>query len=148
MILSIRILPNKIPEVWDSIKFAVSQVNSLTGNRLENYLNHVLAELLNEKMHCFIRISENRELLTVVLVRFMANPITDDKTLLLDLVYSFSAIKEDELQSIMDKFKQLAKNSGCSEIMAYSYIPRMFELLEGMGMEYKIRVYSYELERK
>jgi hypothetical protein len=148
MTLFLRILPSQIPTFWDHIKFAVSKVNSLEGIKLESYLNIVLVRLLNEKESCFIRVSEDRELMAVVLTRFMTNPITENKTLLLDLIYSFKVASDSEWIDNMKVIKKYASNSGCDEIMAYSYIPRMFEILEMIGMKHTIRLYSCDVERK
>ena len=146
MNLFLRIIPNKIPAFWDAIKFAISKVEGIPEEHKPTRFNQVLLDLMSEKLHCFIRVSEQRELLAVVLLRLTLNQLSGKQSLLIDTLYSFKSVDNNEWVTNLEYVKKFAKRYNCDEIMAYTNVPRVQELMSLLGMTYVTSVYTLNIK--
>jgi hypothetical protein len=108
-------------------------------------LNRLLADLLSEKAQCFIRYNEARQLQAVVITRFIQDLITGEKSLLINTLYSFQSVGEDEWKSNMDVIEKFARNTKCKNISTYSNVSRVYELASSLGFNELFRCFVKEL---
>ena len=128
----IMLLPDQIPMFWNEIKYAISK-SYLSSDRLLDYFNHMLVDLLNSKSQCFFRIDNERQLNAVVITSFMADSLTDNKTLLISHVYSFKATNDNEWRDNLATIVDYARNTGCVKIVIHTNNDRALELSSMLG---------------
>ena len=104
--LIIRILPTQVVKLWETIKYGVVLADEVNEEERYIYLNELLHALLNEKAQCFVRLSDDRRLLAMLITRFQVNKITGDKELYLQGLYSWEAVNDEVWQHDMDFVKE------------------------------------------
>ena len=143
--LIIRILPTQVVKLWETIKYGVVLADEVNEEERYIYLNELLHALLNEKAQCFVRLSDDRRLLAVLITRFQVNKITGSKDLYLQGLYSWKAVSDEVLQHNMDFVKEFAKHEGCKRITFRTYNSRVMEIAELLGFKENIREFVLNL---
>lgn len=141
----IKVLPSQVPMIWEQIKYAVSNADRVDSRDLQNYLSNLLGTLLSDKAQCFVRLGPQRTLLAVVITRFMNDEMTGDKTLLIQSLYSFSPVPDDEWLVNMNTIESYAIKKGCKKVMCYSNNDRVFELASQLKFQEHFRCFVKEV---
>lgn len=141
----IRITALQIPSFWDAIKFASVNAERISEGDRQRYLNNLLIDLLNDKAQCFIRFSDQKELLAVVITKLKGDELTGEMSLLIQCLYSFKGVAPDEWANDLEIVKEFAKTKKCSSIITYSGVPRVFDILNGLGFREQFRRFSMEV---
>ena len=143
--ITVRILPKQVPQLWDAIKYACTQVNEIDKEDAPYYFNELLQALLSEKAQCFVRLDKDRVLLSILITRILVDTVTGEKYIYAQCLYSMRAA-EDE--SWMDHFRivvKFAKTQGCTYASFTSANPRMWHLGEKFGFREKHREFTMKL---
>src|SRR4030042_3600426 len=140
----IKVPPSQIPMLWEQIKFAAVSADRVNESDIPNYLNALLESLLSDKAQCFVRVDEQRMLLAVVVTRILQDGMTGDKSLLIQCVYSFKPVNEDEWLVNMNIVEDYAIKLRCKKIIAYSNNQRVFELTSQLGFQERYRCFAKE----
>lgn len=138
----VKLLPIHIPHYWDQIKFAVGQVTNISEEDKQKNYNLLLNNLLSERATCYLRIGENRILNGVFILRVNKHEITGDKTLVIDCMYSFKRLGDEEYVVIFSDFEELARKLKCQHITAWTDVPRIYELCNIVGMNEQCRLFT------
>jgi len=146
MSMLIRILPNQVPKVWEQIKFAAVSVDRIEDRDRPLYLNRLLIALLNDKAQCFLRVTDNKQLLGVAITRILVDEITGEKSLFINCVYSFQIVSESQWNEDLEIIKKFAKRSGCVKLISYSNNRRVFEIVTNVGFKERYRCFAMNLE--
>jgi len=141
----IRILPTQVVKLWETIKYCVVLADEVNEEERYIYLNELLHALLNEKAQCFVRLSDDRRLLAVLITRFQVNKITGSKDLYLQGLYSWKAVSDEVWQHNMDFVKEFAKHEGCKRINFRTHNSRVMEIAELLGFKENIREFVLNL---
>jgi hypothetical protein len=143
--MSIKLLPNQIPLLWESIKFAATKADRVNEKDLPFYLNRLLADLLSDKAQCFIRITPEHQLRALAITRFIQDVITGEKSLVVSCLYSFEPAQDGQWKSDMDEISRFAKVNGCKVISMYSSNNRVFDIVTMLGFKERFRNFSMEI---
>jgi len=141
----IRLLPVQVVKLWEAIKYGVIRADEVKEKDRQVYLNELLHALLNEKAQCFVRLSDDRRLLAMLITRFQVNKITGDKELYLQGLYSWEAVNDEVWQHDMDFVKEFARREKCNRITFKSNNPRAMEIGELSGFKENIREFVLNL---
>lgn len=131
----LRLLPNQIVKVWEAIKFVMTKVDEVEEKNLQIYFNEILHSLLNEKAQCWVRLDKDRILEGMALTRILIDKVTSDKCLLIQCLYSFKSVDDDEWKRSAVLFKQYANKEKCAFIDCYSRNEKIWELATMLGFE-------------
>lgn len=142
----IRVVSNQIPQVWEQVKYAAANADRVKNGNLQKYLNTLLQSLLNGKTQCFLRLSDDRKLLAVVLTELRVSEYTGDKSLLIKTIFSFESVSSNEWEEDMKTISVYAKTTGCKSVIGYSDNARMFELALSLGFKESYRYFIKDLE--
>lgn len=112
----IRLLPVQIPGYWEIIKYIATKADEIDEKDLSPYLNELLNALLNEKAQCWVSIDADRILERIAITRIALDKITQQRYCLIQCLYSFIMINEDELKDSFDMLKRYAENEKCSYV--------------------------------
>lgn len=144
-IKTIRMLPGQIPQIWDVVKFASVTADVVPENGRQVYLNKLLHNLLNDKCQCFIRFDDDRQLIALAITRLTVDPITGDKSLVIDCLFSFKQTPEEQWKSDIELIKSFARSSGCRRVVTQSSNQRIFDIVTSVGFSEQVRSFSMEL---
>lgn len=142
----IRLLPSQVPRLWNQIKYAASNADRVNERDLPKYLTRLLHALMSEKAQCFIRLNEDRTLMAVVITRILIDDMTGDKSLLIQCLYSFQGVPDQEWKEDMDIVELFAQKTKCKKILSYSNNPRVYELTGQLNFEERYRCFVKNLE--
>jgi hypothetical protein len=140
--MAIRILPNQIPMLWDTIKFIAVKVG-IVGEEL--YFNQLLIDLLNDKAQCFVRLDHNRHLQALAITKFVQDTVTTEKSLVVSGLYSFDPASNDQWKLDMNDIVKFARANGCKIVSLTSANNRIFELVSLFGFSEKSRNFTLEI---
>jgi hypothetical protein len=141
----IRLPPDQIPRMWENIKFAISRTGDISEKDRPLYLNRLLHALLSDRAWCIVRMSEDRELLGMGILRLMASDITGENTIFIESVYSFAHIPMNLWKEVLEITTKYAKKENCSKITAYSSNPKIFEIAKELGFNERYRYFEMEI---
>jgi hypothetical protein len=141
----IKLLPSQVPQLWNQIKFAALKTDRLDDKDKEPYLNKLLAALLSDKAQCFIRLSEDRTLLAIVITRITADEISGAKALLINCLYSFQGVQDQEWIDDLEIIKGFARKVDCKKIITFSNNQRVFDLASTLGFNERYRSFGLEV---
>ena len=142
----IRLLSSQIPTFWEAIKFSVVQVREIRERDRQRYLNGLLHDLLSDKAQCFVRLSDKRMLIGLLITKIIIDKISGEKSLSLQTLYSWRSVDDREWSSDFLFVKEFAKYEECSCILFETEHPRIRQISEFLGFREKHRVYIYTLE--
>ena len=141
----IRLLPSQIPTVWNHIKYAVSKVMQLSGDDYTRYIVKLIHSLLTEKSQCFVRLNDERKLTGVTITKIVVDNYTKERKLIIDIVYSYEHIDENEWQSYFEIIRDFAVKNNCVEMETNSGVARVHQIANMTGFVEKTRTYSLKL---
>jgi hypothetical protein len=141
----IKLTPDQIPRLWDAIKFAVSQIDDISKKNQALYLNRLLHALLSGKAWCIVRMSEDRELLGIGILRIIDDDITGESAIFIECIYSFARTSIDIWKEVLDLTIKYAEREKCSKITAYSSNPRVFKIAKELGFDERYRYFEMEI---
>lgn len=141
----IKLTPDQIPRLWDAIKFAVSQIDDISKKNQALYLNRLLHALLSGKAWCIVRISEDRELLGIGILRIIDDDITGESAIFIECIYSFARTPINIWEEVLALTIKYAKKEKCSKITAYSSNPRVFKIAKELGFDERYRYFEMEI---
>jgi len=137
----VRLLPEQVPKLWDAVKYASSRANAFGKDELPYYFNTLLLALWNGKAQCFVRVDDDRVLNAVMITRIIADVVTGRKALLIESLYSFKSVPNEEWESDAEVMRKFAKNEGCLSVTTYTNNRRVWEILEVIGLEERFRCF-------
>ncbi len=141
-----KVLPNKIPEVWELIKLTVNKASALQDHEETAYLNDLLHALLSGNAQAFIRTDETKEnIKTVVLTRIVDDGFTKARALLIENYYAFTKSSIEEWESNMNFSIEFARKNNCSIIRVGSINPKIIDLALHFGYKKKSIILDYDI---
>lgn len=143
----IRLLPNQIPTFWEAIKFAALKSEAIPEENREAYLNDLLHSLLNGKSICAVRLTNEKQLWSMMILKFIVNKVTNERSLFITAVYNWG--KRAELSQMLEEFsllKEFAKREGCKYVSFESKNTRVWEVAEAVGFKESFKHYRMNLE--
>ena len=140
----IRLLPNQIaiPKIWDIIKFVSTETNEIQEKDIQRYYNDLLIKLLNNKMQCFVCLSEQRKIKTIILTEMQADNIRQIKLLSVKCIYTFEVMTDNNRHDIFKSIHEFAKKTGCSIISLAAGNKQMCDFAKGRNFRETKRIFE------
>jgi hypothetical protein len=82
----------------------------------------------------------------IAITQFSQDEVTLDKSLLVECLYSFQGVSQDQWQSDIDFIKKIAKANDCKKINAVSNNQRVFDIVTSIGFKERFRMFTLPLE--
>lgn len=143
----IRLLPDQIPTCWEQIKFAVAKVNVITKpEHMQRYCNALLTNLLVGKAQCWIVKNDETHKIQGILLTRIIYDAGDMAQLLLDCVYGYEPVSEDDKKSYFEHMKKFAESIGCFNIVAWTTNGLAKNAMRKAGFTYLADFFAYELK--
>ena len=115
--MTTRLLCTQVPQFWECIKYALSQVERF-GNDDESLgaYNRVFASLLNDKSQCLLMQTEEKGLKALMITEIFEDMITAKRTLNIRCLYAYTPVSNEEWKSDFKVLVEMAKKAKCSKI--------------------------------
>jgi len=139
----IKLIPKQIPVFWDVIKYGCKNADTLHHENYQPYFNELLHALLSDKAQCFVRLSDDRRIVAVLVTRFIGNKITGEKHFHLQCAYSFQAEPKSTWEEDHKVLLDIALKSKCTKITFDTSNPKLGRLAMGLGFKEVSRSYCY-----
>lgn len=144
----IRVLPNKIPAIWETIKYAAVHVDAVDEAYRSVYLNNLLHDLLCGKAQCIAHISEAEgKIINILITREIIDDTCGQKHLVVGLAYAFERSQPEDWDRIIDVLKEIAAADNCSKVSFVTNNPKVLEIGSRNGFVELHRKYVYSLGR-
>ena len=143
-----RLLPEQISHFWDVIKYAVEQSLPPTVGEHPDKMNRILAAALSGKIDVWASYTKNEsgnKLEAIVLTKILYDDVSGTKNLLIYCLYGYSKISTESWKDGLATFAKFAKSRGCSQIVAYTDVPRIVKLVNSLGGESKYTFISFDI---
>lgn len=144
--MHIKVTPQQVPKVWETVKYAITQLDEVPNERLSAYLLWMLHQLLSEKAQCWVTLNEQRILLNVSITRIVTNPFTHERELHLQCLYAFQGLTEHIVLEALALYRQYAKRTACVRVTGASRHPRACAIMEQHGFQPEYKTYTLALE--
>lgn len=135
----VRLLGTQIPRFWDIIKYALKEVEELGTDQERGVYNHVFAKLMQDKMQCFIIVS-NDTIVGVIVTEILENEVTFSRTMEIRAVYAFESQDDKVWRQAFSLVKRAAKQEKCFRVLLNFRNPRIIEIAEANGYKEISRV--------
>jgi hypothetical protein len=141
----IKLLPTQIPEFWELIKYAIAKVYELEDKDYQSNFNSILFKLLNDKAQCWIRVTEGRKLIALMITEIQVDRISGDKYLVPDVLYSWRVSDDNQWIGDFEFIKEFAVKEGCKRIIVESKNPRMWQIFNLLDFKDSFRRFTLEV---
>lgn len=113
----IRLLSIQIPQYWEHIKYALSQVERFGSDEIALWTyNRVLASLLNDKSQCFIMTDGANIIKALAITEISEDLITGVRVLYIRCLYAFNPVPTEGWLKDFKVIRAMADEAKCSKI--------------------------------
>ncbi len=141
----IKLTPPQIVEYWEMIKFSYVKGDLVPDDKRQKILNSLLQELLSEKAQCFLRITDDRQMIALMITKIMISQASGDKFLYVQCIFSFRTVPNTEWQIDWDFIQAFAKQEDCKYIDAESSNAQIFTILSQLGAKELYRTFRFQV---
>jgi len=145
-----RLLPEQISRFWDIIKFAVEQSLPPTVGEHPDKMNRILAAALSGRIEVWASYTKEggkNRFEGIVLTKILYDDASDTRNLLLYCLYGYDKVSDDSWLGGLLTIAKYAKSRGCSQIVAYTDVPYVVELVNKLGGEARYTFLSFDVNK-
>ena len=140
--------PSQIVLFWDLIKYSCKNADMVQPQNYQIYFNELLHALLSDKAQCFVRLSEDRKIIAVLITRIIGNKITGEKSLLLQSMYSFKVVPQEIWEDNFNALLNFATKKDCKKITFDTSNKIIADRCLKIGCKEITRTYEYNIGEK
>ena len=143
-----RLLPDQVSKFWDVISYAIEQSLPPTTGEHPDKLNRILSAALSGKLEVwasYTRQGDTTKLEGIVVTKILYDDASDTRNLLIYCIYGYTAVDKNSWAEGLKAITLYAKSKGCSQIVAYSDLPHVVELVKALGGEAKYTFLSFNV---
>jgi len=141
----IKLVPQQIPVFWEAIKAATTRADEVDAKDYPVYLNKMLHDLLNDKNQCFVRLTAERVLASILVTQLDDDLLSGKKLLRIKTLYSWQPVAPTEWQEDFKFLRDFAAREKCSRILFDSRNARVQELGASLGFKEVTRSFVLEI---
>jgi hypothetical protein len=143
-----KIISLQIPQHWDMIKYALSKTDGLRDDEImiSERFNYILAGLLNDRMHCLVRVDEEtQKIKTIMLTEIHESTISKNRYMKILCLYAFEFTPAESWDRDWDFVQRFAESLKCEEIVFESGNHRVMDLAKRVGFVKRFETYGMKL---
>jgi len=135
----LQLLPRDITRHWEGISEAISKslppITSLSKDRM----TVILKSLIAGTMQCWI-LHRPDGMYVVATTEFAVDPGSKTKNLLIFSIFGLRQVPQELWKEGYEGLRRFAKANGCESIIAFTDVPAVVSLVEGLGGDTKTRL--------
>lgn len=145
-----RLLPDQISKLWDIIGYAVEQSLPPIAGDHPDKMNRILASALSGKVDVwvsYVREEKVNKFEGIVLTKFIYDDASGTKNLLIYCLYGYNEISKESWVFGLKGLVKYAESKGCSQIIAYSEVPYIIDIVNRLGGDSRYRFISFDVKK-
>ena len=146
----IRLLPDQISQFWNVIKYAIEQSLPPIAYEHPDKLNRILSAAISGKVEVWVSYTKTQEvnkLEGVVVTKILYDDASGTKNLLIYCLYGYEKVNSDSWLIGLTALVKYAKSRGCSQIISYSDIPHIIDIVKYLGGEARYTFLSFDVNK-
>lgn len=143
----VRLRPDQISKLWDSLRFAITQSIVPMVYVDEDTIRTILSELLSEKLQCWCvyeKIESGIDIYGYTVTSIQTEPHTGIKTLIIYSYYMYKKIDDIDRINLHTAMEVFAKSNNCKLIAGYTINPLAGNVANKLGYQ-EIKYYVKEV---
>ena len=135
-----RLLPDQISQFWDVIKYAIEQSLPPIAGESPGRMNRILTSLISGGSDCWASYTidgDQRRFEAIVITKMLYDDVSDTKNLLIYCLYGYEIVDRSSWASGLKSLVKYASGKGCHNIVAYTDVPGIVDLVKRLGGEAK-----------
>ena len=144
----IQLLPEQASKYWMDIKWAIEESLPPVVGMQSDRMSNILKSILTEEVIVWLSVEKgaNGNIINgIVLTNFVTDVISGTKSLLIYCIYGYGNVHQQGVLDGIVALQKFAKSRKCNRILAYSDVPSIIKLVEGLGGETRYRLLSIPL---
>lgn len=143
-----KLLPDQIAKFWDIIKYAVEESLPPIVGESSGKMQRILTSCLDGSLEVwisYIRTESATKIEGIVVTEFTYDKSSGTKNLLIYCLYGYENINKDSWLQGLVTLKDYAKGRGCNQIVAYTEVPQIIELVKKLGGEARFTYITFNV---
>lgn len=142
----VKLLPDQISKFWDIIRYAVEQSLPPIVGEHPNKMQNILASALDGSIDVwasYTKDGEGNRFEGIVLTEILFDRPSRTKNLLIYCMYGYEEVDKQSWIKGISALTKYAASKGCNQIVGYTNIPYIVELVNRLGGETKYTFISF-----
>lgn len=131
-----RLLPDQISKFWDVIKYAIEEsLPPIVGDHPDK-MNRILTSTLSGSTDVWASHEKQEDINKfegIVLTRILYDDASDTRNLLIYCLYGYDLVSNRSWLEGLMTILRYAEGKHCAQIIAYTEIPHIIELVKKLG---------------
>lgn len=131
-----KLLPEQISTFWDVIRYAVEQSLPPIVGEHPDKMNRILSSTLRGTTEVWAEYTKGEEgnrFEGIILTQFIYDEPSDTKNLLIYCLYGYNKVDSGSWGSGLVTMAKYAEEKGCNQIIAYTTVPHLIDLVKELG---------------
>lgn len=144
-----KLLPEQISKFWDIIKYAVEESLPPVVGESPNKMNNILMSCLNgtlEVWASYERSEEGTRFEGLMITSILYDKSSQTKNLLIYCIYGYNKVDKQSWYSGLTSLLKYAKSKNCNQIVAYTDVPMLVDLVKSLGGEARYTFVSFNVK--
>ena len=123
----IKLLPEQLVKVWDSIRFAIAETFVPRERCTNEHLRHILSRLLSGRSQCWAILDSNKTFLGFLITRIAIDDVTGERVLNMDHIYAYAPLSNEVWEAGFKILCKFALKNSCKAFVSFTDNPRIEE---------------------
>lgn len=131
-----KLMPDQISKFWNVIKYAIEDSLPPTVGESPDKMNKILAALLIGKAQCwasYVKGGEENKFEGLVITKILYDDVSDTRNFLIYCLYGYEIVSKSSWVSGLETLVKFAIDRDCSQIIGYSDVPMIIDLVNKLG---------------
>ena len=145
-----KLLPDQISEFWDIIKYAIDQSTPPIAGEHPDKMNNILMSAREGSIDVwasYVKENKSNKFEGIVLTELLYDKPSKTRNMLIYCIYGYNEVDK---QSWVDGIKAILKYANskkCNQVVAYTNLPHIVEIVESLGGEAKYTFLSFDVKK-
>lgn len=144
----LQLLPRDITKHWEGLSEAISKSLPPITTMSRDRMAVILKSLIAGTMQCWVLLGSKNEIYAVGTTEFAIDPGSKTKNLLIFSLYSLQTVPQEQWGEGYKTLQKFAQASGCENIIAFTDIPAVVNLVEKLGGDTKTRLLTMRVDNE
>ena len=143
-----RLLPEQISNFWGVIKYAIEQSLPPIVGEHPDKMNRVLSAALSGKVDVwasYVKDGEGNRFEGIMLTQILYDDASNTRNLLIYCLYGYDVVSKETWLNGLVSLVKYAKSRNCVQIIAYTDVPSLIDLVKNLGGEAKYTFISFNV---
>lgn len=145
----VKLLPDQVSKFWDVIKYAVEQSLPPIVGEAPNKMQNILSGCLSGKVDVWAsyeKEGEKRKFEGIALTKVLHDDASMTNNLLIYCIYGYNGISSSSWRQGLISLLKYAYRIKCNQIVAYTEVPELIDLVKKLGGEAKYTFISFNVK--